>query len=192
MMYVSVLSQSLQAHLEHLVKVFNCLKVVNLKLNHKKCRFMSEEIEYLGHIVTPKGLKLNTTNLDAVREFPILNTVKQLRLTFHCQQFVLNYASITQPLYHLTKQGTPFNWTASRELVDIICKAKQNGCHADALSRQPVLSPPMEDDCAKEVQGAVITSREFNSDDNTITVDPHKSKLPRDQRLFKLLKCSDL
>ena len=144
MMYVSVLSQSVQAHLEHLVKVFNCLKVVNLKLNHKKCRFMSEEVEKLGHIVTPKGLKLNTTNLDAVREFPILYTVKQLRLTSHCQQFVLNYASIAQPLYHLTKQGRPFNWTVSRELVDIICKAKQNDCQADALSRQPVLSPPTE------------------------------------------------
>ena len=85
MMYVNVLSQSLQAHLEHLVKVFNCLKDVNLKLNYKKCRFLSEEVEYLGHIVTPKGLKLNTTNLDAVRIFPIPNNVKQLWLTFHCQ-----------------------------------------------------------------------------------------------------------
>ena len=52
--------------------------------------------------------------------------------------------------------------------VDIIYRAKQNNCHTDALSRQPVLSPPLEDDCAEEVQVAVITSREVNSDDNTI------------------------
>ena len=32
---VIVFSQSLQAHLEHLEKVFNCLKNANLKLNHK-------------------------------------------------------------------------------------------------------------------------------------------------------------
>ena len=51
-----VFSQSLQAHLEHLTKVFDCLKAANLKLNPKKCKFMSEEVEYLGHIVTPQGL----------------------------------------------------------------------------------------------------------------------------------------
>ena len=76
---VIVFSQSLQAHLEHLTKVFACLKSANLKLNPRKCRFMSEEVEYLGHIVTPTGLKPNKRNLDAVKEFPIPTDVKQLR-----------------------------------------------------------------------------------------------------------------
>ena len=74
---VIVFSQSLQAHLEHLKKVFDCLEDANLKLNHKKCRYMSEEVEYLGHVVTPRGLKPNMRNLDAVRGFPIPNNVKQ-------------------------------------------------------------------------------------------------------------------
>ena len=72
---------------------------------------MSEEVEYLGHAVTPQGLKPNMRNLDAVRGFPIPNNVKQLRqflgLTSHYRRFILNYAKIAQPLYHLTKQGTP-------------------------------------------------------------------------------------
>ena len=76
---VIVFSQSLQAHLEHLTKVFVCLKSVNLKLNPRKYRFMSEEVEYLDHTVTPTGLKPNKRNLDAVKEFPNSTDVKQLR-----------------------------------------------------------------------------------------------------------------
>ena len=64
---VIVFSQSLDAHLEHLKKVFTCLKDANLKLNPSKCKLMSGEVEYLGHVVTPQGLKPNTRNLDAVR-----------------------------------------------------------------------------------------------------------------------------
>jgi len=57
---VIVFSQSLEALLEHLKKVFNCLRDANLKLNPKKCKFMCEEVEYLDHVVTTQGLKPNT------------------------------------------------------------------------------------------------------------------------------------
>ena len=109
---VIVFSQSLQAHLEHQTKVFDCLKAANLKLNSKKCKFMSEVVEYLGHIVTPQGLRPNKRNLDAVKEFPVPTNVKHLRqflgLTSHYRRFILNYAKTTQPLYGLTKHVTPF------------------------------------------------------------------------------------
>ena len=60
---VIVFSQSLQTNLEHQTKVFDCLKAVNLKLNPKKYKFMSEKVRYLGHIVTPQGLGSNKRNL---------------------------------------------------------------------------------------------------------------------------------
>ena len=61
---------------------------------------MSEEVEYLGHIVTPQGLKSNPipTNLKQLRQF--------LGLTSHYRRFILCYAKIAQPLYDLTRQGT--------------------------------------------------------------------------------------
>ena len=51
--------------------------------------------------------------------------------------------------------------------VDIVYSEKHNNCHADALSRQPVLSPPLEDDSTEEVQVALISSQE--TDDADIT-----------------------
>ena len=67
---VILFSQPLQAHQEHLTNVFDCLKAISLKLNPKMCKFMSKEVEYLGHIVTVQGLIPNKGNLDAVKEFP--------------------------------------------------------------------------------------------------------------------------
>ena len=69
---VIVFSQSLGTHLEHLMKVFPCLRDPNLKLNPSKCKFMSEEIESYGHIVTPKGLKPNSRNLMLLGNFQYL------------------------------------------------------------------------------------------------------------------------
>ena len=40
---------------------------------------MSEEVEYLGHIVTPQGLMPNKGNLDTIKEFPGTIDVKHLR-----------------------------------------------------------------------------------------------------------------
>ena len=42
--------------------------------------------------------------------------------------------------------------------VDIVYRAKHNNCRTAALSQQPVLSPPPEDDHAEEVQVALISS----------------------------------
>jgi len=44
--------------------------------------------------------------------------------------------------------------------VYILYRAKQNNCHTDTLSRQPVLPPPVENESAEEVQVALISSRD--------------------------------
>ena len=54
-----IFSVSLQQHLDHLRKVIHRLREVGLKVNPGKCQFIRREVEYLGHINTPKGLKPN-------------------------------------------------------------------------------------------------------------------------------------
>ena len=91
-------------------------KKANLKLNIKKCRFCCCEVEYLGHIVTPNGFKPNIRNVEAIKEFPVPTTVKELRqflgLPYHYCRFVKGFSKITQPLYALTKKDVPYHRTA--------------------------------------------------------------------------------
>ena len=53
-------------HLAHLQLVMKHLEEVSLKLKPTKCHFAQEEVNYLGHVITPKGLKTNPRLLDAV------------------------------------------------------------------------------------------------------------------------------
>ena len=97
---VIVFSGTLEEHVDHLRIMFTCLRMAELKLNPAKCRFVFE-VEYLGHLITPAGLKPNKRNLAAVREFPVPNNLKQLRqflgLTSHYRCFIHNYAKISHP-----------------------------------------------------------------------------------------------
>ena len=41
-----------------------------LKLKPSKCSFIRQEVEYLGHVVTPQGLKPNDALVTAITQFP--------------------------------------------------------------------------------------------------------------------------
>ena len=79
--------------IKHLKMVFNCLKKAGLKQLNP--RILCEEVEYLGHIITPGGLRPNSHNLDVVKDFPVPMNINQLRqvlgLTSHYRCFVPNY-----------------------------------------------------------------------------------------------------
>ena len=55
---VLIFSETLEAHLEHIRLVLERLKIAVLKLKPAKCPFVRECVEYLGHLITPQGLKL--------------------------------------------------------------------------------------------------------------------------------------
>jgi len=56
---IIIFSETFQDHIIHLKAVFDCFRSAGLKLNPDKCKFLCDEVEYLGHMVTPCGLKPN-------------------------------------------------------------------------------------------------------------------------------------
>ena len=54
---VLVFSHNLEDHLEHLRLVLLRIREAGLKLKPSKCCFVTTNIEYLGHVLTPEGLK---------------------------------------------------------------------------------------------------------------------------------------
>ena len=68
---VLVFSQTADDHVEHLRMVLDRLRKAGLKLKPKKCHFVRQSIEYLGHVITPEGLLPNPHQAEAVRSFPV-------------------------------------------------------------------------------------------------------------------------
>ena len=129
-------------------------------LNPKKCRIVCDEVEYLGHMVTPHGLSPNNRNLDALKNFPLPTTLKQLQqflgLTSYYRHFIPAYAQIAQPLHALIRKGVLFWWTAECEAAFDTLRAK--------LLTAPVLGYPdftkdftLETDASKVGLGAILS-----------------------------------
>ena len=112
---VLVFSPTLAEHLDHLRRVLVRIREAGLKLKSSKCHFIAKEVEYLGHILTPGGLKPNPTTVSAVKEFPRPTNLKEVRqflgLSSFYRRFVTNFAAVAQPLRQLTRKGVHFRWS---------------------------------------------------------------------------------
>ena len=135
---IIIFSRSVEEHLVHLEEVFRRLRQANVKLNPKKCSFVKQKVEYLGHVVTPEGVSPNPDKVRVVQEFPTPTNLKKLRnllgLANYYRRFVKGFSHIANPLNALTKKGVSFNWT--EECAVAFDKLKR------ALVSAPILAYP--------------------------------------------------
>ena len=54
---VVIYSSTFEEHLQHLEDVFRRIRAAGLKLKRSKCEFILQEIKFLGHVVTPTGIR---------------------------------------------------------------------------------------------------------------------------------------
>lgn len=76
---IIVFSTSLDEQLNSLRLVLDRLKEANLKIQTDKCEFLKGETEFLGHVVTQKGIKPNPKKVECVLKYPISQTPKQIK-----------------------------------------------------------------------------------------------------------------
>ena len=99
-----------EEHLHQLCVVFNCLREYNLKLKPSKCSLFQEEINFLAHQVSKRGVRPGDVNVKAITVYAPLQTYMEIRaflgLVGHNRWFIKSFASIAQPLNeHLAGDG---------------------------------------------------------------------------------------
>jgi hypothetical protein len=111
--------------------VLQLLKEQQLYAKPSKCFFGVKEVEYVGHIVSHEGVKVNPNKIKAMMDWPISKTLKNLRgflgLIGYYRKFVRNYGRITTPLMTLTKKDA-ISWTPEatksfEQIKEVMCKA---------------------------------------------------------------------
>ena len=60
-------------------EVFRRLHDAQVTLNPKKCSFIKQQIEYLGHVVTPEGTFPGPSKIEVVKNFPTPTSLKELK-----------------------------------------------------------------------------------------------------------------
>jgi hypothetical protein len=95
---IVIFSTSLEEHLINLRLVFDRLREANLKIQLDKSEFLQKTVEFLGHVVSPDGIKPNPTKIRAVQNFPLPKNPKEIKafigLAGYYRKFIKNFASI--------------------------------------------------------------------------------------------------
>ena len=76
---VLIFSDTFDTHLDHLNQVLQRFQMAGLKLKPSKCHFICQQVEYLGHVITPEGISPNNNRVTAISDFPAPSSVKEVR-----------------------------------------------------------------------------------------------------------------
>jgi hypothetical protein len=76
---ILIYSKTLEEHQEHLQAMFQLLQDHQLKVKQSKCAFMQPQLKYLGHIISAAGMATDPSSLEAVRTWPALVNVQEVR-----------------------------------------------------------------------------------------------------------------
>lgn len=65
-----VYSRSCEEHLDHPQQVLSTLQAHQLYAKLSKCRFGVLEVDYLGHIISSEGVKIDMNKISSMLEWP--------------------------------------------------------------------------------------------------------------------------
>ena len=76
---ILIYSKTEEEHAEHLRTVLQILKEKKLYAKLSKCEFWKDEVKFLGHVVSKKGIAVDPTKVEAVMDWKQPTTVTEIR-----------------------------------------------------------------------------------------------------------------
>ena len=101
-------------HIRNLERLLERLQSKGLRCRKEKCQFAQLEVEYLGHVLSKKGISMGG-KVDAVRDMPIPADISALRsflgsVQFYSKFLPPTFSTLASPLYHLLRSDVPWKW----------------------------------------------------------------------------------
>ena len=166
-------SDTKEEHLKRLEAVFQKLAAAGLKLKPSKCFFFREETEYLGHVVSGKGVATNPKKVKTVTKWPTPKTVHDVRsfLGFagSYRRFIKDFSKIAKPIREvITGLENQSKRTAKKTLIEWSEAADSAFVHLKELcTSTPILAYQdyqllfvLHTDSSSEGLGAILYQRQ--------------------------------
>jgi hypothetical protein len=101
-------------HVQHVDRVLQLLEDKKMYANPSKFSFGVHDVEYLGHIISHEGVKVDPNKIKSMRESLISKTLNKIKgllgLTGYYHKFFKNCGQIKTPLTTLLNKES-FSWT---------------------------------------------------------------------------------
>jgi hypothetical protein len=162
---ILIYSENEEDHEEHVFKVLQRLKNVNLFLDPKKCSWKTKRVKYLGLILTPDGIEMDPKKVATILEWKQPRCVKDVQAflgfcNFY-RRFIKGYSHLAKPLMVLTRKedGTKkFPLPPDSPSAQAFDKLKKAFTEAGVLAHfDPDLETWLETDASDFITAAVLS-----------------------------------
>jgi hypothetical protein len=112
---ILIYSKNKELHAEHLRIVLTCLREHQLYAKFSKCMFWLEGIQFLGHVLSAKGIVVDPNKVKDILEWRSPTSVHQVRsflgLAGYYRRFIPGFSKIVKPITELLKNDVKFDWS---------------------------------------------------------------------------------
>ena len=159
---ILIFSENEHEHFDHIRQVLKILADNSLYAKWEKCSFCKPVMDFLGHVVSAKGIAVDPDKIKAIVSWPTPESVKDIQrflgLANYYRRFCRSFARIASPITDLLRKDTPFVWDAPQQQAFASLK--------ELLTSTPVLRSPdptapfrVETDSSGFAIGAVLLQK---------------------------------
>ena len=133
---ILICSKSKADQFQKVNMVLERLKSANVQLNKSKCEFDKSSLEFLGYVISDKGVSPCPSKVNAIKNAPVPTNLVELQsfigLVTYYSRFIHKFSEILAPLYDLTKKDVKFCWEKKHQVAYNVIK--RSICTSDLLA----------------------------------------------------------
>ncbi|GJP81572.1 hypothetical protein CLOP_g11720 [Closterium sp. NIES-67] len=118
---ILIYSTTREQHLKDLEAVFSLVQQHQFITQGSKCEFLKQELEFLGHVISIDGVKIDPKKIATIQDWKSLANLHELQsfLGFvnYVRRFIPNMAGVTSPLMDLLKKGKFHKWGGEQQVA---------------------------------------------------------------------------
>jgi hypothetical protein len=168
---IITLGKDLDSAIQNLAEVFQRFRDNNLKLKPSKCKLLVRSVEFLGHLISPEGIRADPSKIEAVKTWPVPTSSKDTRSFLGFAQYykkhIKDFSEVATPLHALTKKRVAFKWNdeAQKSLDRLKTLLVEAPCLAFPDRHAPFI---LDTDASLYSVGSVLAQIDANGDERPI------------------------
>src|ERR1700737_759094 len=118
---IVIYSDSVEEHKKHISLILQTLRNHDVVASRDKAKLFADRIEFLGHIISSRGIQPTPDKLEKISAFPRPRSVGDIKLFLGLVNYLAQFdyipglADHSSILTNLTRKDIPFRWTEEHE-----------------------------------------------------------------------------